>query len=111
MHIREMSINHSRGAESIFSLYLSLDINPDYFRDIASEHIFYTPLTDGLSTVPQLRDINDRDEIKLYLDHYVSKNTFEISIPSLRDSNLSPENKTGMEVSILFNYDLAKQIC
>lgn len=37
-------------------------------------------------------------------------NTFEISIPVLRDENLAPEGKTGIIISLLFDYSLTKHI-
>jgi phytoene dehydrogenase-like protein len=37
-------------------------------------------------------------------------NTYEISIPALKDHDLAPEGKTGLIISILADYDLFKMI-
>lgn len=36
--------------------------------------------------------------------------TYEISIPVLRDSSMAPPGKTGLIISLLFDYHLTKQI-
>jgi len=107
---RELELEELRGAESVFTLYLSLDLPPSYFSSIATEHCFFTPIKDGLSTLNLEFDKSNKQSVKNYLREYVKYNTFEISIPCLRDSNLAPEGKSGLEISILFDYDLTKNI-
>lgn len=51
-----------------------------------------------------------KKKVRQYLEDYCKLNTFEIAIPVLRDPDLAPENKTGLVVSVLFDYQLAKKI-
>jgi phytoene dehydrogenase-like protein len=44
------------------------------------------------------------------LKRFLDLTTYEISCPALRDSSLAPEGKTGLIISTLFDYSLAKQI-
>lgn len=105
---RRAELKDLEGAESVFTTYLSIDKEAEYFAKIATEHCFYTPSKKGLSVVN--RKGNSKEEIKEYLKDFLEYNTFEISIPCLRDSSLAPEGKTGLEVSILFDYKLTKTI-
>ena len=119
---QQMMLKDLRGAESVFTVYLGVDLTPAYFREICTEHLFYTPDQRGLSVAkPEemkawLKDrkpnnkAEDKKYIKEYLKKYFEFNTFEISFPVLRDPDLAPEGKTGMIVSCLFDYDLCKFI-
>jgi len=49
---RAAEVADKSGGDSVFTLNLSLDLEPGYFSKIASAHFFYTPLTKGLSAVP-----------------------------------------------------------
>jgi phytoene dehydrogenase-like protein len=51
-----------------------------------------------------------KKKVRQYLEDYCKLNTFEIAISVLRDPDLAPENKTGLVVSVLFDYQLAKKI-
>lgn len=105
---RREELKDLSGAESVFTTYLSIDKDPEYFRGIATEHCFYTPEKSGLSAVKYTGD--DKESIKAYLRDLVRYNTLEISIPVLRDESLAPKGETGMEVSLLFDYQLTKKI-
>jgi len=48
--------------------------------------------------------------VKGYLLEYFRLNTFEIAIPVLRDPDLAPDGKVGLEVSLFFDYALDKRI-
>lgn len=96
------------GAESVYTVYMTIKKDPAYFREVATEHCFFTPDKTGLSVVKL--EGQDKASIKAYLKDYIKYNTLEISIPVLRDASLSPEGETGLEVSILFDYDLTKTI-
>lgn len=109
------------GGDSIFSLYLSSNLPPETFSKISGPHFFYTPSREGLSLADPkeiltgkegilLRYTSDKDKIKRWLQKYFRYNTYEISIPVLRDSSLAPEGKSGLVISTLFDYSLAKQI-
>lgn len=102
-------LKDSRGAESVLTVYATTSLDPSYFKNISSEHFFYTPKTDGLSQI-KLPLTNHMDELIEPLTRYYDLNTYEISIPSLRDPHLSPKGKTGIIISILFDYDTIKHI-
>ena len=107
-----------RGGDSVYTLYLMVDEPPESFRKISNGHFFYTPSRQGLgethwselNKILEVKGENDRDHILGWLDKYISLNTFEISIPVLKDPNLAPEGKTGLIISILTEYDLFKMI-
>ncbi len=105
---KELLIN-KRGAESVLTVYLQTDLPLDYFSAIASGHFFYTASTLGIhaNTYDYSKDQSTLfDTLKSLYD----LETYEISIPALRDSSLSPKNETGLIVAILFSYDLIKHI-
>jgi len=108
----------NRGGDSVFSLFLGIDEPLDKFQSISNGHFFYTPSKKGLgeSTWTRLRKIinnfetTPKEVIMHWLDDYCKLNTYEISIPGLRDPSLAPKGKTGLIVSILFEYDLMKKV-
>ena len=111
-----------KGNDSVFTLNLAVDISPEYFRDLCSEHFFYTPNKAGLSSVDTTavdaiihserisNPTRAREVIEEYLDDFFKYNTYEISIPVLRDKTLAPPGKTGLIISTLFDYHLVKKI-
>jgi len=108
----------SRGGDSAFSLYLGINRPLEYFSQKSNGHFFFTPDKKGLGDTnkKELNDIIDnfeslsKDDILKWLEKFCRLNTYEISIPSLRDPSLSPEGKTGVIVSILFEYNLIKKV-
>ncbi len=98
------------GNNSIFTLYLQSNLDPDYFGQIATEHFFYTPSRAGQSRAGEAPLNAEWDEVKSYLERYLGLTTYEISIPALRDCTLAPEGKTGLIISVLFDYALAKHL-
>ncbi|MFA5850923.1 MAG: NAD(P)/FAD-dependent oxidoreductase [Bacteroidales bacterium] len=108
----------SRGTDSVFSLFLEVDEPLDSFKKIAHGHFFYTPLKSGLGETHRkeldelLRNFenNPKEQVLSWLDRFTKLNTFEISIPGLKDSTLVPEGKTGMIISLLIEYNLFKEI-
>jgi phytoene dehydrogenase-like protein len=104
--------------ESIFSLYLEVDLPISYFKNISHGHFFYTPSKQGLGSLhrSQLTQMLTRwDELQKetvfsWLDSFLKYNTFEISIPALRDPSLAPTGKTGLMVSILVEYELFDEL-
>ncbi len=107
-----------RGGDSVFTLYLQVDQPPESFEKIATGHFFYTPLKQGLgethwsemNRILEAPDQADKATIIKWLDKYLSLNTYEISIPVLKDPNMAPPGKTGVIVSILTEYDLFKMV-
>ncbi|WP_269770971.1 phytoene desaturase family protein [Thermosipho africanus] len=113
--LKEKILN-SKGAESVYNVYLAVDKSPLEFSKIASGHIFYTPERKGLGILRNTSEIlNNWDNLSKeekinWIEKYCRYNTFEISIPSLRDKTASPESKTGINVSFLFDYEITKKI-
>lgn len=112
-----------KGGDSVFTLYLTVNEDKLFFSKICTGHFFYTPSKAGLSSIRneivekflndksiKTNNIELKNSIKEYLKDYCELNTFEIAIPVLRDSNLAPNGKTGLIVSLLFDYNLAKKI-
>jgi len=108
----------SRGAESTFLLNLAVNRPPSYFQQNGGEHLFYTPSRQGLGSTNQeerLRLIEEfeqksKEEVFDWLDRYLALNTYEISVPALRDPTLAPAGQTGLMVSCLFDYPLLKKV-
>lgn len=114
---RKKRIMESRGGDSVFSLYLGLDISVEEFAAKTRGHLFYTPSREGLADTHrgELTELlstgqDNRGEILAWAKKYCRLTTYEISIPSLRDPELSPKGKTGLIVSFLFEYDLVKKV-
>jgi len=117
---RKNQLKKLKGGDSVFSLFLSVDQPPEYFKKISEGHFFYSPHSKGLGDIktrhlPQLLENYDTytdpvEKVKEYVKEYVTLNTFEISIPVLKDSSLAPQGKTGLIVSCLFDYSLTKKV-
>ncbi|HAE20907.1 MAG TPA: NAD(P)/FAD-dependent oxidoreductase, partial [Spirochaetaceae bacterium] len=112
------SILRQKGAESVFSVFVGADLPPDTFRAIASGHAFYTPDRRGLGAIhtAELKslllrwDSVQKDEVFAWLRGFCRHNTFEISIPVLRDADAAPPGKTGVIISALFDYGLTQKV-
>ncbi|MBP7096637.1 MAG: NAD(P)/FAD-dependent oxidoreductase [Spirochaetia bacterium] len=106
------------GAESVFSVFLAADLPPDHFGGRASAHVFHTPdrrglgaiHTDELTALLGRRGALPKDEVLEWLGRFCRYNTFEISIPALRDGDAAPAGKTGLIISALFDYALSERI-
>jgi phytoene dehydrogenase-like protein len=108
----------NRGGDSVFSLFLEVDEPLESFRKIANGHFFYTPSKTGLGETHR-QELNNllinfekvtKKQILTWLDKFTKLNTFEISIPGLKDPELVPPGKTGIIISLLAEYDLFKEI-
>jgi phytoene dehydrogenase-like protein len=108
----------NRGGDSVFSLFLEVDEPLESFRKIAHGHFFYTPSKIGLGETHRgdLRDLLnhfekvEKEQIFAWLDKFTRLNTYEISIPGLKDPDLAPPGKTGLIISFLAEYDLFSKI-
>ena len=107
---RREEIADKAGNDSVYTLFLGADLPPEYFADIASEHFFYTPSRSGQSIAGEIPTAADRREIEKWLEKFFALTTYEISIPVLRDAALAPPGKTGLIISVLFDYKLTKLI-
>jgi phytoene dehydrogenase-like protein len=117
---RKNEIKKKIGGDSVFTLYLAVDLAPSYFSEISTGHFFYTPFKTGLgkkiySDLNHLLSLQSKtpteknlEQIKIWISKYISNTTLEISIPVLKDKNLAPEGKTGLILSVLFDYNLCK---
>lgn len=110
-------LSDKKGADSVLSLYIVVDQPPETFRSINGPHAFLTPSPAGLSGVSisdlmidQTTFTNDQEVIMNWLEIFVRQNTFEISIPAIRDASLSPPGETALIISFLFDYRLTKHI-
>jgi phytoene dehydrogenase-like protein len=112
-----------KGGDSVFTVYLTVDEEPEFFAKKCTGHFFYTPSKKGLSAVDKttLNEFLAKDNVdskntelkeKLiqYINEFCDYNTLEIAIPALREPKMAPQGKTGMIVSLLFDYQLAKQL-
>ena len=113
---KEKFLSH-KGAESIFTLYLAVDEDPEYFRRKSHAHFFYTPSRTGIGRIvtEELNDLIqnwerlDKKDIFDWLYRLCKYTTYEIAIPVLKDQSAAPSKKTGLIVSFLFDYTLAKK--
>jgi phytoene dehydrogenase-like protein len=95
--------------ESVFSLFLGVDESPDYFKGISRGHFIYTPQSRGLGELhrTRLEELKanfyriSRQELFQWLKDFCERNSYEISIPVLKDSSLAPFGKTGLVISVL----------
>ncbi len=114
------NINRGRGGDSIFSLYLTVDLPPDYFAATGGPHLFYTPSREGLHRLrEESRPGENADgrppaslwqDLRAWLERFFDLNTFEISCPAVRDGSLAPAGQSGLIVSTLFDYELVREI-
>jgi phytoene dehydrogenase-like protein len=115
---RKQAILAHKGAESVFSVFLAADLPPEYFRARAGGHVFYTPDRRGLGTVHttelqallQRWDTVQKEDLYGWLERFCRYNTFEISLPVLRDPDAAPPGKTGIIISTLFDFELTSRI-
>lgn len=108
------------GSDSALSLYLAVNVEPNYFEAIANGHLFYSPDAQGLQelhTTGLHKLLHAYDDIPLsrevaqkFLREFFALTTYEISIPALKDPALAPPKKTGLIVSCLFSYQLTRRI-
>jgi len=98
------------GNDSVLTVYVSSNLDKDYFADIATGHFFYTPSREGESKAGRIPVSGTREEIERWLEGFFALTTYEISIPALRDESMAPAGKTGLIISVLFDYELTKTI-
>jgi phytoene dehydrogenase-like protein len=108
----------NRGGDSVFSLFLGVDEPLESFRKISHGHFFYTPSKLGLGETHR-EELDyllsnfakvEKKQILSWLDKFTRLNTFEISIPGLKDPELVPPGKSGIIISFLAEYDLFSKI-
>lgn len=107
---RRSALADKVGNDSVFTLYLGVDLDPAYFSGIASEHFFYTPDRKGEGAAGPLPLGRSWVEVHKWLAEFLRLTTYEISIPVLRDASMAPPGKTGLIISMLFDYRLTRHI-
>jgi len=108
----------AKAAESSFAMSIAVDRPPSYFQKKGGAHLFYTPSKKGLGDTNRGSkerllenfDQKSKADILAWLDDFCHLNTFEVSIPALRDPALAPEGKTGLMISCIFDYEVIKKI-
>jgi phytoene dehydrogenase-like protein len=100
----------SRGGDSILTFFVGVDRPKEYFEDKCGAHMFYTPQTIGLSSLPDWRGLDTSSELYDWANDYLERTTYEISCPVIRDQQLAPEGKTGLIISTLMDYDLVQRM-
>lgn len=116
--IEREKIFKSRGADSVATVFLGVNESPEEFAKIGKGHLFYTPSRKGIGEIIRSDldnmlenwDSISKNDVLKWLDSFCNLNTYEILIPALRDPDTAPEGKTGLIVSLLFEYDLVKKI-
>jgi len=103
-------IKDLRGGDSILAVFTTVDLEKEYFENICTGHFFYTPYIGGLGSLKPLKEDATKEEMIVWLKEYYRLNTFEVSIPVLRDETLAPKGKTALATSTLFDYDIVKRI-
>ncbi len=107
-----------RGGDSVFTLFVEVDEPVESFGKIANGHFFYSPSKKGLGDIrwggldkilTSSGGLN-KSEILSWLDKFLALNTYEISIPALKDPEMAPEGKTGLIISFLADHDLFKMV-
>lgn len=114
---RSRVLSDKSGGDSVLSLYLTVDLDKAYFKEINTAHFFYTPYKKGLSSLPLELIKNqdgsytkDQSAVFDWISRFFESTTFEISIPVLRDEMLAPPGKTGLIISTLFDYSFVKHL-
>ena len=108
----------NRGGDSVFSLFLGVDEPLESFSKISHGHFFYTPSKTGLGETHRKEldsllsnfEMVEKKQILSWLDKFTRLNTYEISIPGLKDTESVPPGKTGVIISFLAEYDLFSKI-
>lgn len=107
---RKALIKDMVGNDSVLTVYMSLNLDKSFFEKIATGHFFYTPSRVGQSAAGEKPLNGSKQEIFAWLEEFLGLTTYEIAIPVLRDAALAPAGKTGLIVSLLFDYGLTKMI-
>jgi phytoene dehydrogenase-like protein len=115
---RKEALEHCACAESVFTLFVAVDAPPEDFARVSRGHFIYTPETRGLaelhrSTLAGLKKnfhTLAAETLWSWLAEFCRYNSYEISIPVLKDRSLAPEGKTGLIVSLMFDGELCRRI-
>lgn len=107
---KQKLLSGKSGNDSVYTVFLGVDLDKEYFSSRCSEHFFYTPSRSGQSQAGPIPVGQDQKSIEKWLEQFFKLTTYEISIPVLRDSTMAPQGKTGLIISVLFDYKLTRFI-
>ncbi len=93
----------ARPGESAFTIFLGVDESPEYFEKISRGHFIYTPKSDGLGELRSSFPRTSKRALFDWLRDFCGKNSYEISIPALKDRALAAPGRTGLAVSVLMD--------
>src|SRR5690606_19419267 len=65
---RQEELRGKNGNDSVYSLFLGLDLPKEYFSRIATEHFFYTPSKAGQTQAGEMPSTAERESVKEWLD-------------------------------------------
>ncbi|MEL7626015.1 MAG: FAD-dependent oxidoreductase [Anaerolineaceae bacterium] len=107
---RRALTSNSLGADSIFTLFLAVDMDRDVLLERMGAHAFYTPKTQGLSSLPPWKKLQlaGRESLYSWVESFLQITTYELSCPAVRDDTLAPPGQTGLIISTLMDYQLVK---
>lgn len=116
--LEKIKMLERRGGDSVYSLYLEVDEPLETFKNIASGHFFYSPSRLGLGDLhtKELQHLIDnwdsvtKEQLFEWLDKFTELNTYEISIPGLKNPGFVPEGKSGIIISFLAEIDLFEKL-
>ncbi len=109
-HLQKARAEAAKGIDSVLTVFAGTCLPPETVESACGAHAFFTPLTSGISALPawQPERCGGTEAMQKWAVAYLKTTTYEISVPTLRDPSLAPEGKTGLIISTLFDYDLAK---
>ena len=102
----------------MFTVFLAVDEPWEKLAAITSAHLFYTPSREGLGETfkANLKKVlenwqtTSREQVFRWMDAFCDLNTYEVSIPVLRDPALAPRGQSGVIISCLMDYELFVKI-
>jgi len=113
---RAADVNAASGGDSVFTLFLASNLEPEWFADRSNGHFFYTPVRHGVGAevyreldeilAQASEGLETRSKAEAWIRHYIGSTTYEISIPVLKSPAAAPPGKTGLIISVLFDYSL-----
>ncbi len=107
---RQKELVDKIGNNSVYTMFLAVDMDKSFFSSKASEHFFYTPIRSGQSLAGPPPVQAERSVIEEWLKKFFALTTYEISIPVMRDASMAPPGKTGLIISVLFDYQLTRHV-
>jgi len=106
-----------KGADSVMTVFMKVKDPQRKLAKQAGMHTFFTPYLDGLTNhsieLIKQKDgtfVANKEKIFAWIQEWYRRNTYEISVPVLRDTTLAPEDESGFIVSLLLDYQLTKFI-